>query len=123
MKNPESSTGWRREMTPVERLKADADTYAELVIYMLGTEYAAMEDVRNARSTNLSRVTRVLRRSSADCLTPMVIGRLVERGLVRVEANVLYFLPALIAAWEKHGPSGLPGSVQTGAVAEGEDLA
>lgn len=90
----------RREMPPVERLREDVAKYAEAVLYALGAEYRAMADVRAARSVSIGRVNRILRRSSADALAPMVLSHMVERGLVKVDAGVIHFLPDLIAYFE-----------------------
>ena len=78
----------------------DVEKYAEVVLYSIGSEYRSMEDVRAAKSISTSRINRILRRSSADSLTPMVLTLLAEKGLIRVSGIVIYFLPPLIERFE-----------------------
>lgn len=94
------NSGWRRDMTPVDRLRADAERYADAVIYSLGSEYATLSDVHDARSVSVMRISRILRRSSADGLAPMVLAYMVRAGLIRIDGSVVHFLPTLIARWE-----------------------
>lgn len=97
---PDPGSGWRRSMDPMERLKVDAARYAGAILYALRAEYQAMADVRAARAVAISRVTRVLRRSSADALLPLVLDNLRERGLVRLDGPLVHFEAPLIEAWE-----------------------
>lgn len=93
--------GWRRDMSPKDRLKADVDKYVEAIMYALGCEYRALSDVRDSKALPVARVNRILRRSSADALLPLVIAAMTERELIRVEGTVLYLLPKAIEEFER----------------------
>jgi len=94
------NSGWRRDLTPLDRLRSDIEGYVESVVFALGEEYGALTDVRMSRSITVMRINRILRRSSADALAPMVLNRMSRAGLIRIDGSVVHFLPMLIARWE-----------------------
>ena len=91
---------WRQRMDPVERNEQDAARYADAVVAALGAEWRTVPVVRTAKCVGITRIRKILARSSADALLGLVLQKLVSQELINIEGEIVYFEPALIARFE-----------------------
>lgn len=87
---------FQRDKPAEDRNAEAASRYAEAIIKILSAEWDTVPALRSTKSIGVSKVRKILARSSADALLGLVLQRLIMDELVEIRGDMLHFEPKLI---------------------------
>jgi len=108
------------EIAPQTRVANDAARYAETVLSILAAEWQTIAVLQVARCVGVTRIRRILTRSSADTLIGLVLQKLINEDLIKITGEIAYFQPKLIAWFEERAKIGAQAPIPLGSATESE---